>query len=120
MKAARKTNHQSGLRAETIAAFLLRLKGYRILRTRWRTPVGEIDLLATRGKTLVIVEVKYRKTVEAALACVTHTQRQRLDHAMRYVVAGLPRYNNYTWRYDLMAMAPRTWPRHIISAWEGK
>ena len=113
-----RTNHASGLFAETVAEALLRLKGYRILKRRWRTPAGEIDLLATRGRALVLVEVKRRTTIETALACVTTRQQDRLRRALRYAVAVLPGYAGHSWRCDLVALAPRRWPRHIVNAWE--
>lgn len=115
-----KRTYQDGVWAETIACWYLRLKGYRILRRRFRTPVGEIDILAARGRTLAVIEVKYRKTLDAALSCVTPRQQQRLERAMHYAVAGLPQYNNHHWRLDLLAIAPRRWPRHIVNAWEGR
>ena len=114
----RKETYARGLLAEQLAIWYLRLKGYRIIRRRWRTPVGEIDLLASRGRTLVIVEVKHRATIAQALDCVSRRQSQRLLHAMRYAVSVLPRYNTYSWRCDLIALAPRHWPRHIVSAFE--
>ena len=114
----RQATYERGLSAERLAGWYLRLKGYRILKRRWRTPVGEIDLLATRGKTLVIIEVKHRATIKQALECVTNRQSQRLLRALHYAVSAMPRYANHTWRCDLVALAPRRWPKHIISAWE--
>ena len=113
-----RTNHRQGLAAERWAEWWLRLKGYRILKRRWRTPAGEIDLLATRGRTLVLVEVKRRATIASALDCVTPRQRQRLTRALHHAVAQLPQYANHSWRCDLVALAPRRWPRHIVNAWE--
>ena len=118
--ANKRRTYTDGLRAEFWARLYLRLKFYRILKSRWRTPVGEIDLLATRGNTLVIVEVKHRRKIDEALQCLNTRQQQRLSNAMRYAVASLPQYASHTWRYDLLAMAPRQWPRHIISAWEAQ
>lgn len=115
-----RTNYKAGMLAEFWARLYLRCKCYRILKSRWRTPVGEIDLLATRGRNLVIVEVKYRRKLDDALNCLHTQQQQRLNRAMRYAVASLPYYAGYTWRYDLLAMAPRRWPRHIVSAWESQ
>ena len=111
-------NYTQGLSAERWAEWLLRCKGYRILKKRWRTPVGEIDLLATRGDQLVLVEVKRRATIDSALACVSATQQQRLKRALHYAVAALPAYAGHSWRCDLIALAPRTFPRHIVNAWE--
>lgn len=115
-----KRTYQDGLWAELVGCWYLRLKGYRIVARRWRTPVGEIDILARRGDTLAIVEVKHRREIDSALAAVTPRQQQRLERAMRYAVAARPEYNGYTWRFDLLAVAPGRIPRHIISAWEGR
>jgi len=49
-----------GRKAESLAAFALRLKGYRVLARRLRTPAGEIDLIVRRGATIAFVEVKAR------------------------------------------------------------
>ena len=51
-----------GISAESRAAAFLIAKGYRILARRFRTPVGEIDIVAGRRNTLVFVEVKARNT----------------------------------------------------------
>jgi len=66
MKQARAKAYRSGLFAETLTALLLRLKGHRIVAQRYRTPVGEIDLVALKGKRLAFIEVKRRKTKEEA------------------------------------------------------
>jgi putative endonuclease len=47
-------------------ALLLRPKGHRIVAQRYRTPVGEIDLVALKGRRLAFIEVKRRKTKEDA------------------------------------------------------
>ncbi len=107
----------SGRRGEILAAVLLMLKGYRILGFRLKTPEGEIDLLAQRGRVLAVVEVKRRLTLEAALEAVGAEQRRRLRRAGRAIAArraGLMRLNV---RLDLIALAPRSWPRHIPDAW---
>ncbi len=105
----------SGRRQEIVAALLLMLKGYRILGFRLKTPEGEIDLLAQRGDTLAVVEVKSRTTLQAALEAVGPTQRQRLKRAARAIAARRPKQPNV--RLDLVALAPGAWPRHIPDAW---
>ena len=92
-------------------------KGYRILGFRLKTPQGEIDLLVQRGRTLAVVEVKSRTTVAAALEAVTASQRDRLRRAGRSLVAKTPRLYGMNLRLDLIALAPRAWPRHIPDAW---
>lgn len=109
----------SGRRAEWRAALLLMLKGYRIIGFRLKTRAGEIDLLAHRGNTLAVVEVKQRSTIEAALECVTAEQRERLRRAARMLAARRPGLQDALIRLDLMALAPGRWPRHIVDAWKG-
>ena len=107
----------SGRNAEVWAAVLLMLKGYRIIGFRLKTAAAEIDLLAVRGRTLAVVEVKQRTTLEAALEAVSHDQRERLRRAGRILAARRPRLNDAFVRLDLIALAPRRWPRHIVDAW---
>ena len=109
----------SGRKAEWRAALLLMLKGYRILGFRLRTPLGEVDLLALRGRTLAVVEVKQRTTLEAALECVTYDQRERLRRAGQLIADRRPGLKDALVRLDLMALAPGRWPRHIVDAWKG-
>jgi putative endonuclease len=107
----------SGRKAEVWAAVLLMLKGYQILGFRLKTTAAEIDLLALRGRTLAVVEVKQRTTLEAALEAVSHDQRERLRRAGRILAARRPRLNDAFVRLDLIALAPGRWPRHIVDAW---
>ena len=109
----------AGRRAEAWAALWLMAKGYRILGFRLRTPQGEIDLLAQRGKVLAVVEVKQRTTLEAALEAVTETQRDRLRRAGRAIAARRPSLQNLAVRLDLIALAPGRWPMHSPDAWKG-
>ena len=107
----------SGRAAEWRAAVLLMLKGYRILGFRLATRQGEIDLLALRGKVLAVVEVKQRTSLEAALDCVSHEQRDRLRRAGQAIAAQRHGLRDVFVRLDLIAMAPGRWPRHIPDAW---
>lgn len=107
----------SGRRAEWIAALLLMAKGYRILGMRLKTPQGEIDLAAQRGRVLAVVEVKRRRTLEEALLAVTPAQRARLRRAGRGLVSRMAGNNAMAVRLDLVALAPGRWPRHIADAW---
>jgi putative endonuclease len=108
---------RSGRAAEWRAALWLMLKGYRILGFRLATRQGEIDLLALRGDVLAVVEVKQRNSLEAALDCVSHDQRERLRRAGRAIAAQRRGLDKAFVRLDLIAMAPGRWPRHIPDAW---
>jgi putative endonuclease len=77
-RAERQVAFRLGLSAETRAAALLLAKGFRIVARRWRSPVGEIDLVARRGRLLVFVEVKARGVLEDAAEAVTPRQQRRI------------------------------------------
>jgi putative endonuclease len=108
-----------GRRAEVWAALWLMAKGYRILGFRLATPLGEIDLLAQRGKVLAVVEVKQRTSIEDALDAVTPTQRDRLRRAAAHVSAHRASLRELSVRLDLIALAPGRLPRHLPNAWSG-
>ncbi|HWE47714.1 MAG TPA: YraN family protein [Caulobacteraceae bacterium] len=104
---------EEGRAAEIVAALLLMAKGYQILGFRLRTRQGEIDLLARRGRWLCVVEVKRRRTVEQALQAITPVQRQRLLLAGRTLADRRPSLRQLDLRLDLIALAPRRFPRHL-------
>lgn len=108
-----------GLAAEARAAWLLRLTLHRILARRFRCPAGEIDLIATRGRTLVFVEVKARADLAAAIDAVTPHARARILAAADVFVARNPAYADHDRRFDVVAVLPRRWPRHLVDAFRG-
>lgn len=110
----RQQAERSGRRAERLAAWWLRLKGWHILAMRARTPVGEVDLVARRGRVLAFIEVKARATeADAALALDDY----RLRRVARAAEALLPRYmrDGDTVRLDAMFIVPWRLPRHMIN-----
>jgi len=54
---------QYGAQSESLAARLLKQRGYTILETNYRTPLGEIDIIARDRGTIVFVEVKARRSL---------------------------------------------------------
>jgi putative endonuclease len=123
MKAARAIRgaaaRRSGRQGEVLAALWLMAKGYRILGFRLRTPQGEIDLLALRGRTLAVVEVKRRIDMITALETVSPEQRERLRRAGAAIAARRPALSGASVRLDLLALAPGRLPMHIPDAWKG-
>ena len=109
----------AGRRAEVLAAIWLMAKGYRILGFRLKTRQAEIDLLALRGQTLAVVEVKRRTSLLIAMETVSFDQRERLRRAGAAVAASRPALAGATVRLDLIALAPGKLPRHIPDAWKG-
>lgn len=109
----------SGRRGEVLAAVWLMAKGYRILGFRLAAKQGEIDLLAFRRGVLAVVEVKRRRTLDAALEAVRPTQRDRLRRAAAQIALRRPALKDAAIRLDLFALAPGRMPRHIPDAWRG-
>lgn len=112
----RKAAERRGRMAETLAAALLTLKGYRILARRFRAGPGEIDLVARRGRTLAIVEVKARKTLDAAREAITPQSRRRIERAADVFLAQRQRYAGFDLRYDAIFIAGFS-VRHERAAW---
>lgn len=105
--------YRQGHGAEWWAALWLMLKGYQILGFRLKTRAGEIDVLARRGQTLVVVEVKRRSTRDEAILALRPDQYTRLLQAGHGVLKGRPSLQGLQLRLDLIALAPRRWPRHL-------
>jgi putative endonuclease len=104
-----------GRRGEALAAWYLRLSGWRVLASRVKTPRGEIDLIARRGRMVAFIEVKWRKTAaERDMAIDPYRLRRVIAAAEavshRYVRAGDDQ------RIDVLLLAPGKWPRRIENA----
>ncbi|MEM6913257.1 MAG: YraN family protein [Pseudomonadota bacterium] len=102
----RRQAERSGRAAEVIAAVLLTIKGYRLLTTRFKAAVGEIDIVARRGGTLIFVEVKLRKTTEEARLAVTTSNQRRIKAAADAYLARRASRTDLPLRYDIIAMSP--------------
>jgi putative endonuclease len=107
-----------GLSAETRAALLLIAKAYRILARRWKTPFGEIDIVARRRGVLVFVEVKARERPDDAVEAVTDRTKQRIVGAAELWLARHPEHANGEIRFDVIVVIPGKMPRHIVNAFD--
>jgi len=116
-KRSRRGAHLFGLKAESIAALLLRLKGYTILARRFTVSGGEIDLIARRGGSIAFVEVKARADLEIAALSIGATKRRRIARAARVWLARNPWAVGLTLRGDAIFVAPQRLPRHAPSAY---
>ena len=105
-----------GRRAETLAAWWLRLHGWRILAKRARVPGGEVDLIARRGRTIAFIEVKQRCTADAAAWSLDQYRLRRVAVAAERLAPGFARTGD-TIRIDAMYIVPRRLPRHLPNVW---
>ena len=114
----RQRAERGGRRAETIAALWLRLKGWAILGRRVRTPVGEVDLIARRGRTLAFVEVKARSSAREAELALDDYRLRRVAAAAEALAHRYAREGDDI-RIDAMILVPRRLPRHLTHIWQG-
>ena len=114
----RRARLRRGRRAEFWATIWLRLKGYRILAFRHRTPVGEIDIIARKRGKVSFIEVKRRKTIEEAESALPYNQRKRIARAALHWLGKNKKYETHEMSLDVILMVPRKMPVHIIGAFE--
>jgi putative endonuclease len=109
---------QNGISAESRASAMLLVKGYRILARRYRTPAGEIDIVAKRRNALVFVEVKTRASYEEAVEAVTPQQQRRIVGAAEYWLQARPQDGEGDVRFDVIIITPGKLPQHIPAAFD--
>ena len=109
---------RTGISAESRAAAYLMAKGYRILARRYRTPHGEIDIVARRRNLIAFVEVKARATLDDAAFAVTPRQQQRIIDAAQGWLVAHPEHAEFELRFDAMLIAPKRLPRHVLAAFD--
>ncbi len=116
-QARRRLAHLFGLKAETIAAIWLTLKGYSILARRYAANGGEIDLIARRGRAVAFVEVKARADLDVAADSISAAKRRRIARAARAWLSRNPWAVGFTLRGDAVFVAPGRLPRHAPAAY---
>jgi putative endonuclease len=114
----RQRAERGGRRAEAIAAWWLRLKGWAILGRRLRTPVGEVDLIARRGSMLAFVEVKARAGDREAAFSLDHFRLRRVAAAAEALAPRFARPGDDI-RIDAVFIVPWRLPRHVANVWHG-
>jgi putative endonuclease len=113
---ARQRAHRLGHVAEMRAVWRLRLAGYSILARRYRTRLGEIDIVARRGGILAFVEVKARADTAAALDALGGRQFGRVARAATLFLAHHPCHAVCSVRFDAVLVSG-LWPRHLPDVW---
>jgi putative endonuclease len=109
---------RAGLSAEARAAACLMAKGYRILAKRFRTPHGEIDIVARRRNLVAFVEVKARASLDEAAFAVPPRQQARIINAAQAWLVAHPEHAEFELRFDAVLIAPRHLPRHLLAAFD--
>ncbi len=116
-----KTSHARGVEAEKKAVEHLQASGYKILKQRYKTPYGEIDIVAEKGGVLCFVEVKARSNMEGALEAVTPRAQKRIENTAIMFIAQYSEYSAYDMRFDVIAIYPALMGgdsvTHLDNAW---
>jgi putative endonuclease len=115
----RRRARQFGRIAEACCAGLLRLKGFRIIARDFKVPVGEIDIIARKGRVLAFIEVKARRPAaqSASGEVLTARQRRRIIRAAEAFMMTRPDLAGLDLSFDLMLVGRWRRPRHLIAAW---
>ena len=114
---SRTKSYKFGIIAEIVAATYLRMCLYSVIYKRYKTKVGEIDLIAKRGKSLVFVEVKARKNKNTTHTALTKHQQNRITRTAELFIAKNPKYSQSNIRFDLILICPSFYIKHIKNAW---
>ena len=116
MNKERRKAHRKGFWSEWIAAIFLFFKGYRIVAMRYRTKLGEIDIIARKRDLVAIVEVKARDDVMTAVNAVSNDSKRRISNAADLWLSKQKDYGRLSIRFDIIAVCPRTMPVHLKDA----
>lgn len=105
-----------GRRGEWLASWYLRLKGWRIVAARVKTPRGEIDLVARRGRLVAFVEVKWRARAQDLDFAIDEYRLRRVTAAAAAIAHRFVRAGD-DMRVDVLLLAPGRFPRHLQNVW---
>lgn len=112
--------YRRGHRGEWLASMALMVKGYRIVARRYKTKLGEIDLIARRGDLIAVVEVKARPTLASAMEAIGRESAWRIEGAADMWLARQRDYPKLSVRFDMVAVLPWRWPVHVENIFQGR
>ena len=117
----KRSGWRKGYFAEEFCRLYLLLHGYKILAHRYKTPLGEIDLIARRGKQIAFIEVKARKTSRDGSEAVQEKSMRRIGNAAKLYLSAHPKMNSCDMRFDVMVVTS-FWKRPVWykNAWQSR
>ncbi len=111
------SRYHKGVLAERVAALFLILKGYRVLEMRYKTHVGEVDIIARKGRTFVFAEVKYRATYEEGIHSISQQAKTRIMRSADYYRMKNLAHEEMDMRFDALILSPPFYIKHLRNAW---
>jgi len=107
------STESKGYLGEFIAILLLKIKGYKILATRYKTSCGEIDIIARKNNIVVFAEVKSRKSIEKCHIAIRDKQLGRIQRASQIFMSRNKKLAQDAMRYDVILVPDWNLPKHI-------
>ncbi|VAW22830.1 Endonuclease [hydrothermal vent metagenome] len=101
-----------------MATLYLRAKFFSIVKKNFKTPVGEIDIIAKRADLLIFVEVKMRSSKHGMAEALEAVNQRRIIRAAKYFLARNPQMADKNLRFDVIFLKPLTFPVHLRGAFE--
>ena len=112
----KRKSYNYGKLSEYIVCVILFFKGYRILKIRYKTKIGEIDIIAKKGGVLSFVEVKARAD-NSLSEVLSQRQKKRIVNASKYFISNNSKFSNLGLSYDLVVFNNIFSFKHIKNAW---
>ncbi len=109
-------SYRFGIFAENIAIWYLRCKLYNIIAHRYKSPFGEIDIIAKKGKEIIFIEIKARKDL-THFELISKRQKVRIIKAAEFFLLTRPKFNNYNLRFDAIFLGKNLLPIHFKNYW---
>lgn len=113
---SKKISYYFGHIGEIISAFFLICGFYWILARRYKTPFGEIDLIAKKNKEVIFIEIKSRKYFEHQ-EIISSKQKQRINSAAQFFLIKNKKYHDFNLRFDVIFINKYLIPTHIKNYW---
>ncbi len=104
MKNDKDTSYSRGVWAEDEAARYLCKQGFVVLKNRYKTKFGEIDLITQKGNLICFVEVKIRQREAEALESITPRARKRIENSALMFLSENPEFMSYDMRFDVVVI----------------
>lgn len=105
-----------GIIAEKFSAWYLRLCLYKILQHRFKTPFGEIDLIAKKNKQIIFIEIKARNNIKN-MDFISPRQQKRINKSAEYFILSHPKYKSYLIRFDAIYVSKYFFLKHLKNYW---
>lgn len=112
-----KRGHKRGQWGELYVRLWLIMRRWTILKHQWKTPLGEIDIIAQKGRLIAFIEVKNHASYDDSRSVITPKQQKRIINAARFFIKEHPAYASHDMRFDAILLHQWWAVEHIADAW---